>query len=838
MSELPIESVIDALRCCLADGSRAVLSAPPGSGKTTLVPLRLLDEPWLAGQKILLLEPRRLAARAAAARMADLLGERVGETVGYRIHLDTKVSRRTRIEVVTEGVLTRLLQRDPELSGIGLLIFDEFHERSLHADLSLALALDVQGALREELRLLVMSATLDATAVSELLEGAPLVVGEGTCYPVELHYLGDPPRGRRIAEAVAAAVLQLLPQESGDLLLFLPGIGEIRRTLSLLQQRLGNDSEVMLCPLYGDLDRAAQDRAIQPDPGGRQRVVLATSIAETSLTIEGVSAVLDSGYSRRPRFLPGLGLTRLETLPVSRAAADQRAGRAGRLGPGRCYRLWGESRHASLPAQHLAEIREADLAPLAMELAQWGIQAPDDLRWLDPPPAAAYAQARDLLIRLGGLDRQGRLTAIGKQMAALPLHPRLAHMVLCAGSSADRSLACDLAALLSERDLLRTGAGARQVDVDLRLALLEQWRRRHRKGAELDAAASSRVDRSSRHWQRLLGEWRGMQSAGVSGTAALLAMAYPDRIAQRTGHGRFRLTSGRGALLSENDPLAAAPFIVAVQLDAGRTEGRVMLAAEITEAEIRALPGVELELRERIEWDTAQQAVVCTEEERLGALVLSMRVLERPDAEAVRRAMLEGIRQLGLAALPWNDKLRQWLARVDCLRAAAPNQEWPDLSEARLVATLEVWLAPWLDGISRRSQLQKIDLHGALLSLLSWDQQRELDRLAPTHLQVPSGSRIPLYYEMGKAPVLAVRLQEMFGLGETPSLCGGRVQLMLHLLSPAQRPIQVTQDLRGFWERTYADVKKELKGRYPKHYWPDDPWSAAATARAKPRRSR
>ncbi len=398
----------------------------------------------------------------------------------------------------------------PSCRGIGLLIFDEFHERSLHADLSLALALDVQGALREELRLLVMSATLDATAVSELLEGAPLVVGEGTCYPVELHYLGDPPRGRRIAEAVAAAVLQLLPQESGDLLLFLPGIGEIRRTLLLLQQRLGSDSEVMLCPLYGDLDRAAQDRAIQPDPGGTSPGC-AGYLHCRDLTHHrgGQRRCSTVVTSRRPRFLPGLGLTRLETLPVSRAAADQRAGRAGRLGPGRCYRLWSESRHASLPAQHLAEIREADLAPLAMELAQWGIQAPDDLRWLDPPPAAAYAQARDLLIRLGVLDRQGRLTAIGKQMAALPLHPRLAHMVLCAGSPADRSLACDLAALLSERDLLRTGAGARQVDVDLRLALLEQWRRRHRKGAELDVAASSRVDRSSRHWQRLLGEWRG-----------------------------------------------------------------------------------------------------------------------------------------------------------------------------------------------------------------------------------------------------------------------------------------------------------------------------------------
>ncbi|MBL3529445.1 MAG: ATP-dependent helicase HrpB [gamma proteobacterium endosymbiont of Lamellibrachia anaximandri] len=840
MNDLPVTAVLPTLRRILSSRQSAVLASPTGSGKTTLVPLELLHEPWLQGRKILLLEPRRLAARAAAARMAELLGERVGEQVGYRIRLGNKVSRRTRIEVLTEGILSRRLQHDPELQGVGLVIFDEFHERSLHADLALAFCLDVMAGLREDLRILVMSATLDTGAVSDLLEGAPVVEGKGRSYPVELHYLGDPPAMRRLPDSVAAAVLQVLQEQQGDLLVFLPGVGEIKQTVERLERLLTNAGSPLICPLYGDLGREAQDRAIRPDPGGRRRIVLATSIAETSLTIEGVTCVVDSGWSRMPRFLPGIGLTRLETVPVSRAAADQRTGRAGRLCPGHCYRLWSEQRQDRLPAQHPPEIQEADLAPLALDLAQWGVCDPAQLRWLDAPPAGAFSQARELLESIDALDQQGRITKTGQQIARLPLHPRLGHMLLVGVEHGESTMAADIAALLSEQDIFRRGSRETwSVDVERRLTALNHWREQSgRQSSEqnLDRAGCRRVDKVSRQW-RQLSKNEGMSAPGkVFSPGGLLAMAYPDRIAKQRSHGSYLLASGRGAILAENDALAGERYIVVAKMDAGRTEGRIQLAAALNKDEIKALPDLRLRQVARIEWDSARCRVVARGEERLGALLLASFHLEAPDPETLKQAMLQGIEQMGMESLPWTDKLRQWQTRVVCMRAWMPEDNWPDLTDRWLTGHLGEWLEPWLDGVTRREHLQRLNLADILQNLLSWEQRGALDEALPTHLTVPSGSRKALTYEVGKAPVLAVRLQEMFGLADTPRICCNRIQIMLHLLSPAQRPIQVTQDLRGFWDRTYSEVKKELKGRYPKHHWPDDPWQAQATARAKPRR--
>jgi ATP-dependent helicase HrpB len=836
---LPVIEVLPELRRSLAAVTPVVLSAPPGSGKTTLVPLELLQEPWLDERRIILLEPRRLAARAAAARMADLLHEKLGETVGYRTRLDTQVSSRTRIEVVTEGILNRRLQHDPELNGIGLVIFDEFHERSLQADLGLALTLDVMSGLRDDLRLLVMSATLDADKLTDLLEGAALIRTEGRSYAVTLEYLGEPPADRRLPEAVSRAIRHILPQDSGDLLVFLPGVAEIRQTEQRLIRALGETPvKPLICPLYADLSRADQDRAILPDPGGRRRVVLATSIAETSLTIEGVSAVLDSGWSRRPRFLPNSGLTRLETVRVSRAAAAQRAGRAGRLGPGRCYRLWNETRQASLAPQHPAEILEADLAPLMLALLQWGVSDPAQLKWLDPPPPAACQQGMDLLQALAAVDQQGRLTRIGQAMADLPLHPRLAHLLLRAATPAARDIACDLAALLSERDILRRSEQSGwNPDIEHRLSLLKTWRQQGKQASQetsVDQQALRRVDRVSQQMRRLL-QAQPLLEAGLDTPAGLLAMAYPDRIAKQTRHARFKLASGRAAYLAEDEPLAARPYLVAAQVDAGRTQGRIWLAVAISDHELRRLPDLPLVCRESVVWDQDQQAVLARQEEHLGALCLSSAPLSEPDPQAMVSAMLEGIRQLGLESLPWDKETRQWRNRVRCLAAWQPDAGWPNLSDTGLLQSMETWLAPWLTGITRRGQLQKLDLRTILQAQLSWEQRQRLDKLAPTHLPVPSGTRKRLEYSPEGPPVLAVRLQELFGLQQTPTVCQGRVAVMLHLLSPAQRPIQVTQDLPGFWQRTYHEVKKELKGRYPKHYWPDDPNQAQATARVKPR---
>jgi ATP-dependent helicase HrpB len=832
MSSLPIEEALPALRAALAAHDCVVLQAPPGAGKTTRVPLALLDEPWLGNRAILMLEPRRLAARAAAARMSRLRNEAIGETVGYRIRFDARVSSATRIEVLTEGILTRRLQSDPGLEGVGLVIFDEFHERHLHADLALALTLDSRRHLRPDLKVLVMSATLDGAAVSKLLNDAPMVTSEGRSYPVDIRYLPRDPEGPS-PQAVADAVLGALKENEGDVLAFLPGAWEIRRTQELLETSLRGGTDVF--PLYGDLPWEAQDQALQP--GARRKIVLATPIAETSLTIEGVRVVVDSGYARMPQFDPKSGLSRLTTQRISAASAAQRAGRAGRLAPGACYRLWTETTQRGLIPQSIPEIRQADLAPLALELAAWGVKDARSLAWLDPPPDAALNQARALLADLDALDAAGNITATGRAMARLPLHPRLAHMLALAQQQGSGMLACDIAALLAERDVL-VGEARRTVDFEARLEALRAFRAHGRQGAQsysADPNGCARANQAAQQYRRLLATKE--PESGIGQAGLLLALAYPDRVAlaRAPGDTRYLLASGRGARLHPSEMRLRQPCIVAASLDAGETEGQVYLAAPVDPETLREHLPEHIEVKEIVRWDEPQSAVVTRREERFGALLLESKPLAKPDSEKQRAAMLDGIRQLGLEALPWTREARQWQARVLCLRDWAPEENWPDVSDAALLTELERWLGPYLDGVTRRDHLARLDMLNALKALLDWKQQQRLDEGAPTHLVVPSGSRRALEYEPGKPPVLAVKLQEMFGQADTPRVGFGRIPVTLHLLSPAGRPIQVTQDLRGFWERTYAEVKKELKGRYPKHPWPDDPWSAQPTARAKRR---
>lgn len=825
-SALPIEPVLPDLLAALQEGPSAVLQAPPGAGKTTRVPLALLGALWLEGRKIVMLEPRRLAARAAARRMAAALGETVGETVGYRVRLDTRVGPRTRVEVVTEGVLTRMLQTDPALEGVGCVIFDEFHERSLVSDLGLALALDAQAGLRPDLRLLVMSATLEGARVAALLGGAPVLTSEGRAFPVEVHHL-EIPSERRLEAGVAGAALRALARHEGDVLVFLPGGGEIRRTLALLQEA-DLPPEVDLFPLYGDLPAEAQDRAIAPSPPGRRKVVLATPIAETSLTIEGVRTVVDSGLLRRPRFDPRSGMTRLETARLSRASAEQRCGRAGRTAPGTCYRLWSPLEHEHLAAFAPPEILAADLAPLALELAAWGVQEPSALRWLDPPPEAAFAQARELLAELGALDRRGVVTAHGRALADLGLHPRLAHMLLRGREMGLGATAADLAALLGERDLFRR-AGPEAPPPDLRLRL--EALRRPRAGVE--RATLERVRREARHLRERLGARPGEADDEAAGL--LLAFAYPDRIAQRRPgqETRYRLRNGRAAVLPPHSALAGADFLVAAHLGGRRAEALVFLAAPVGQDEIEQHFAEQIEAEEAVAWEGG--AVVARRQERLGAVVLREAPLAEPDPEALADALLDGLREAGLEALPWTREARRLRERLGFLHHLDP-EAWPDVSDEALLAALGTWLRPHVFGMRRLEDLRRLDLRALLLGLLPWQQRRELDALAPSHLEVPSGSRIPIDYAEPAAPVLAVRLQEVFGLTETPRVGGGRVPLTLHLLSPAHRPVQVTQDLASFWQEAYFEVRRDLRGRYPKHAWPEDPLTAAPTSRAKRRR--
>ncbi|HEX6106510.1 MAG TPA: ATP-dependent helicase HrpB [Gemmatimonadales bacterium] len=820
---LPIEAVLPELRSALSQVGMAVLQAPPGTGKTTHVPLALLDASWLTGRKIVMLEPRRLAARAAARRMADTLGQGVGDTVGFRIRHESRVGPATRIEVVTEGVLTRMLLADPGLEPVGLVVFDEFHERSVHADLALALTLQSREVLRKDLRVLVMSATLDGSAVADLLGGAPVVTGAGESYPVETRYLPSRP-GARPEAAAAVAVRRALAEEPGDVLVFLPGTGEIRRAEAMLA---GVDAEVI--GLHGNLPGEEQDRAIRPGPPGRRKVVLATSVAETSLTIEGVRVVVDAGWSRVPRYSPRTGMTRLATVRVSLASAEQRRGRAARVGPGVCLRLWSEHEQRALLPRGRPEILEVDLAGLALDLAAAGVTDPGVLRWLDPPPAAAFAEARSLLVQLGALNDAGRITAHGRAMARHSLHPRLAHMVLKGKELGAGGEACDLAALLSERDVLRRDSGVPEVDIALRLDLL-------RGSTELDA-----VDRDA--LRRVRAEARSCRAsiaAGAfpgpgSGVGALLALAYPDRVAQRRpgSPGRYLLRNGLGAVL-EPQPLTVAEYLAVAELEVRDREGRIRLAAALSLEDIERQFAASVLREEVVAWDPAARAVTARRRERLGALVLREGPAGAPDPARVTSALLEGIRAEGAGSLPWTPAARAVQARVAFLGRL--EEAWPDLSDEALLATLEDWLTPRIAGLRRIDDVARLDFGALLLDRLGGERRRRLETLAPTHLTVPSGSRVPLDYSDPAAPALAVRLQEVFGWTETPRVGGGRVPVTLHLLSPASRPVQVTRDLAGFWRSMYFEVRKDLKGRYPRHYWPDDPLRAEPTRHAKPRR--
>ena len=830
---LPILAVLEALADALTRGTAAVLEAPPGAGKSTVVPLALLEAAWLASRRIVMLEPRRLAARAVAVRMADTLGEPVGRTVGYRMRLETRVSGATRIEVVTEGILARLLQEDPALEGVGLVIFDEFHERSLAADLGLALCIDAQRELRADLRLLVMSATLAGDAVAALLGGAAVVRSFGHSFPVELRHARREPE--QLEREVANTVRRALAAGPGDALVFLPGAPEIRRVeRNLLDGELPAGTRVL--GLYGELAPDAQDAALAPAAPGTRKVVLATSIAETSLTIPGVRIVVDAGLARRARFDPVTGMSRLETLRVSAASAEQRRGRAGRLEPGVCYRLWTEATQRALAAATTPEILEADLAPLALDLACWGTTE-GALAWLDPPPPPQLAQARELLAELGALDAAARVTPAGRRMAALGMHPRLAHMLLAAVPLGGGTLACELAAILAERDLARTRPGERDADLRKRVELLHGG---DVAGLEADRGALKRARRLADGWARQL---RAAAPAPRPESAAdaglLLAFAYPDRIGGRRADGaRYLLSNGRGAAFAGPDALASAEFLVVAELDAGGREARIHLAAPLARADLLRHFAARLQTVERIEWDRREQAVVARRERRLGALVIDESPAHDAPRERLCAAMLAGVRELGLAALPWDQAagtLRDRLAFLHRLHGADPGNPWPDVSDAALLATLADWLGPFLDGVTRRDHLARLDLAAILAARLDYPARQALERLAPAYLVVPSGSRVAIDYSAA-APTLAVRLQEMFGLTATPTVGGGRVPLTIELLSPAGRPVQVTGDLLSFWRRGYPEVRKELKGRYPKHHWPDDPLTATPTARARPRR--
>ncbi|WP_375412980.1 ATP-dependent helicase HrpB [uncultured Bradyrhizobium sp.] len=815
---LPIDAVLDDLARALATTNAAVLVAPPGAGKTTRVPLALLDEPWIGAKKIIMLEPRRIAARASAERMAKTLGERVGDTVGYRVRFGSKVSRATRIEVVTEGIFSRQILDDPELTGIAAVLFDEFHERSLDADLGLALARDAQTGLREDLRILVMSATLDGARVAKLLGDAPVIASEGRAFPVETRYLGrkpDAPLERQMADAIAMA----LRADPGSVLAFLPGAAEIRRTHTFLSERI-QDTGIEIVPLFGALDPGAQDRAIAPAPKGGRKVVLATSIAETSLTIEGVRIVVDSGVARVPRYEPDIGITRLETVRASRAAVDQRRGRAGRTEPGICYRLWDEPQTASLAAYTQPEILSADLSSLVLDLAQWGVNDPASLAFLDSPPAPALNEARNLLRELGALDHGGRITAEGNSLRALALPPRLARMIVDSHRLGGGQQAAEIAAVLTEH-----GLGGDGVDLDARI---DHFRR-----DRSQRAASARG--LAQRWASQVAAIEGAPSSeDAPSTGVMLAFAFPDRVARNRGTGSFVLANGRGAAVDQTSALARAPYIAVAELTGTAASGRILLAAPIAQADIELRFAGQIASIDEISFDRNAMALRARRKRILHAITLSEAPLTLAPSAETARVLADGLIAAGLNRLPWSKPLKQWRDRVMFLRKAE-GEPWPDFSDDALAAQRESWLVPALFDKTSLKDISAGDLSDALMARLPWELRTRLEREAPTHFEAPTGTMLAIDYEAEPGPTIAVRLQELFGLNTHPSIAKGEVPLVLELLSPAQRPVQVTRDLPGFWRGSYTAVRSDLRGRYPRHPWPDDPANATPTRRVKPR---
>ncbi len=814
LPHLPVSEKLADLAEALGRENRAILSAPPGAGKTTLVPLHLIDQPWRGDGRIVLLEPRRLAARAAAGRMANLIGEGVGDTVGYRMRLDNRVSARTRIEVVTEGVFARMILDDPELQGVAAVLFDEFHERSLDADFGLALALDAQAALRPDLRILVMSATLDIERVATLLDNPPVIVSEGRSFPIEIRHQ-DRPGGTRIEDAVTSAIKGALDRETGSILAFLPGQAEIRRVAERLQDRVNASTHVV--PLYGNLSQKEQDEAIRPAPAGTRKVVLATSIAETSITIDGVRIVIDSGLQRLPVFEPSTGITRLETVRVSRASADQRAGRAGRTEPGIAIRLWHQGQTAALPAFTPPEILASDLSNLVLDMAHWGVLEPHGLRFIDPPPVAAWNEARTLLQTLGALDQTGALTGKGRSMRDLALPARLSAMVLTAAENGQAAEAARLAVLLTEQ-----GLGGASLDIDERLRRFEQEK-------------SERASGARRLAERIADGLRSARPQGMYTSAGrLLIYAYPDRIAlSRGARGRFVMANGRGAEIEETERLAGSEMLVIADLTGQAARGRVLAAAEIRRDDVEErMPGA-IRTAEECLFDPASQQVRARRTTRLGAIVLDETPLPKPGGAEAARALADGVRQLGLSALPFSKAGEQLRQRIGFLYRSM-GEPWPDMGDDALLARLEDWFIPFQTNVRSLADITPGSLFDGLLSLVPPALQRDLDRFAPTHFTAPTGQSHPIRYD-GDEPTLAIRVQELFGLKTHPSVGGGRLPLLLELTSPAHRPIQTTRDLPGFWAGSWKDVRSDMRGRYPKHPWPENPADAAPTTRAKPR---
>ncbi|MFY9310110.1 MAG: ATP-dependent helicase HrpB [Bacteroidia bacterium] len=825
--QFPIQEIIPELKQKLSFSNTLILQAPPGAGKSTILPLQLLNEPWLGNKKIVMLEPRRLAAKAVAARMSSLMDETVGESVGYRIRFDNKVGKNTRIEVLTEGILTRMLQQDNTLEGVGMVIFDEFHERSLHADLALALCREIQQVLREDLRILIMSATLDGEKLSSLLGNAPIVTSQGRQYPISFHYIPADTTAT-LQQQMAKAICKAIAAETGDILAFLPGAGEIQRTQDLLEQEYASHTaSISIHPLFGDLPQQKQQEALIANPYGKRKVVLATSIAETSLTIEGIKVVVDSGYCKLPRFDPKTGLTRLDTARVTQDMAAQRAGRAGRTSAGVCYRLWHEAQQQHLQPHRIPEILEADLAPTLIELAQWGINNMNTLAWLNPPPTAAVNQARELLNNIGALDDSG-ISKHGKQLLRLPTHPRIAHLLVEAEQAGLISLATDIAAVLEERDPLPKESGA---NLTLRIEALRKWRNKEYTFA--DKGILERIE-------RLASQWRKYFSISVDNTAPidqeagrLIAAGYPERIAkQREQSHRYRLSNGKIAKINDHDPLSHEPYLAIAHMDAGTNEGKIFLAAPLSPDDIYHLATE----KDVVSWDAQNGILLTRREKRIGDIILESKPLANIPEEERIKVLCEVVRKEGLGIFNHTEQVINWRARLQSLKTWRPNEEWPELTDSHLLNTLEEWLAPYLSNVKKTEDFYRLDLYVILSGLLNYQQAQQMDVLAPSKINVPSGSVIPLTYSPdGASPVLAVRLQEMFGLLNTPMVNEGRVKVTLHLLSPGYKPVQITQDLQSFWKNTYPEVRKELRIRYKRHHWPEDPWTAEAVRGAKKR---
>ena len=824
LTVLPIIEIIPDLKKGLAEHNTLILQAAPGAGKSTYLPLQLLNEPWLAGKKIILLEPRRLAAKTVASRLAFQLNEEVGETVGYKIRFENKISKSTRLEILTEGILTRMLQEDGALENIGLVIFDEFHERSLHADLALALTREIQTILRPDLRILIMSATIDGEKLSSVLNNAPIITSKGRQHPIKFNYEGADEKIPLLLQ-MARVIKKAMNENSGDILAFFPGAGEIARTAEILEREKIN---AKIFPLFGDMPIHLQQEAILPAKNGERKIVLATSLAETSLTIEGVNIVVDCGFSRVPKFDTRSGLTRLETIRVTKDSADQRAGRAGRLGPGICYRLWTEGFNHHLVPHRSAEILDADLAPLVLELSNWGTEEINSLTWLSPPPAGTVMQAKELLEQLGALEKN-KISIRGKEMLRLPTHPRIAHLLIEGRKSKQRSLACDIAALLEERDPLPKEAGA---DLVLRIEVLRKFRRKEFVNA--DKKRLERIERIAQQWRKLIGTEIENSNPNHEEVGKLIAAAYPERIGKMETQGRFRLANGRMAKLEDGDSLINEKWLAISNLDGGTSkDGKIYIAAPLNPKDISYLASE----KKTIEWDDKKGELIAKIEKRVGEIILESKGIKNISDEEKIEILIDAVRKNGMELLDWKEEVTDWLARIECAKKWNESGNWPNVNREYLLSSSKEWLAPYLSQVKRKEDFKKLDLLTILSSTLSYEQQHRLEKLVPEKIIVPSGSFIRIQYNAdGNFPVLAVRLQELFGMLETPTVCDGKIKLMMHLLSPAYRPVQVTQDLMSFWQNTYPEVRKELRMRYPRHSWPEDPFTAIAIRGAKKRK--